>query len=183
MPSEMGFCQFFHGFQPTFHGQTNDFAHAPGDDSAEQKLSWILGRPRPEPCANNSKPKSNSGSNCVPPTPRLATPPSVTSNAPVVLPAIRIPTRCTDFLSRDFRGTHRTWRRILRILPRGHNTFEKPPEVGRLLPTRERGVAHLEPLGSGCRIREGEQRHDDYYHAFTPRAQPRDALARCGQLL
>src|SRR5215470_17320675 len=27
---------------------------------------------------------------------------------------------------------------------------------------REGGVAHLEPLGSGCRIRKGEQRHDDY---------------------
>src|SRR6516165_5352495 len=50
---------------------------------------------------------------------------------------------------------------------------------------REGGVAHLEPLGSGCRIRKGEQRHDDYYHAFIARAraQPRDSLARCGQLL
>src|SRR5262249_18722620 len=50
---------------------------------------------------------------------------------------------------------------------------------------REGGVAHLEPLGSGCRIRKGEQRHDDYYHAFIARAraQPRDGLARCGQLL
>jgi hypothetical protein len=35
---------------------------------------------------------------------------------------------------------------------------------------REGGVAHLEPLGSGCRIRKGEQRHDDYYHAFIARA-------------
>src|SRR6516225_5039205 len=34
--------------------------------------------------------------------------------------------------------------------------------------------AHLEPLRSGCRIRKGEQRHDDYYHAFIARvrAQP-----------
>src|SRR6266516_6438129 len=49
----------------------------------------------------------------------------------------------------------------------------------------EGGVAHLEPLGSGCRIRKGEQRHDDYYHAFIARAraQPQDSLARCGQLL
>ena len=41
------------------------------------------------------------------------------------------------------------------------------------------------PLGSGCRIRKGEQRHDDYYHAFIARAraQPRDGLARCRQLL
>ncbi len=28
------------------------------------------------------------------------------------------------------------------------------------------GVAHLEPLGSGCRFRKGEQRHDESYHAF-----------------
>src|SRR5262245_53870752 len=32
----------------------------------------------------------------------------------------------------------------------------------------------FEPLGSGCRIRKGEQRHDDCYHAFIAhaRAQP-----------
>ena len=36
---------------------------------------------------------------------------------------------------------------------------------------QEGGVAHLEPLGSGCRIRKGEQRHDDCYHAFTVRAR------------
>jgi hypothetical protein len=36
---------------------------------------------------------------------------------------------------------------------------------------RKGGVAHLEPLGSGCRIRKGEQRHDDYYHAFIARAR------------
>jgi len=37
MPSEMGFCQFFHGFQPNFHGRTNDFPHTPIDDSVEHK--------------------------------------------------------------------------------------------------------------------------------------------------
>src|SRR5262249_40223145 len=44
---------------------------------------------------------------------------------------------------------------------------------------REGGVAHLEPLGAGCR--KGEQRHDDYYRAFIARAraQPRDGLASC----
>ena len=36
---------------------------------------------------------------------------------------------------------------------------------------REGGVAHLEPLGSGCRIRNGEQR-DEHYHAFIARAVP-----------
>jgi hypothetical protein len=29
----------------------------------------------------------------------------------------------------------------------------------------------FEPLGSGCRIRKGEQRHDDCYHAFIARAR------------
>src|SRR5260370_25228107 len=54
-----------------------------------------------------------------------------------------------------------------------------------LLKLGKGGVAHLEPLGSGCRIRKGEQRHDNYYHAFIARAraQPQDGLARCGQLL
>src|SRR5262249_871355 len=28
MPSEMGLCQFFHGFQPKFHSRTNDFPRA-----------------------------------------------------------------------------------------------------------------------------------------------------------
>jgi hypothetical protein len=44
---------------------------------------------------------------------------------------------------------------------------------------REGGVAHLEPLGAGCR--KEEQRHDDYYRAFIARAraQPRDGLASC----
>src|SRR5947209_7409457 len=32
------------------------------------------------------------------------------------------------------------------------------------------GVAHLEPLGSGCRIRKGEQRHDEDYHSDTDSA-------------
>jgi Poly-beta-hydroxybutyrate polymerase (PhaC) N-terminus len=27
-----------------------------------------------------------------------------------------------------------------------------------------RGVAHLEPLGSGCRISKGEQGHDEDWH-------------------
>src|SRR5258708_16068110 len=35
-----------------------------------------------------------------------------------------------------------------------------------LLKLGKGGVAHLEPLGSGCRIRKGEQRHGDYYHSF-----------------
>jgi hypothetical protein len=30
----------------------------------------------------------------------------------------------------------------------------------------EGGVSRLEPLGSGCRIRKGEQRHDKHYHDF-----------------
>lgn len=34
-------------------------------------------------------------------------------------------------------------------------------EIGRA------GVARLEPLGSGCRIHCGEQRHDESYHDFT----------------
>ena len=29
----------------------------------------------------------------------------------------------------------------------------------------------FEPLGSGCKIRKGEQRHDDCYHAFIARAR------------
>src|SRR5215831_15267881 len=44
MPSEMGFCQFFHGFQPNLHGRTNDFPHAPIDDSVEHKTFVDIGR-------------------------------------------------------------------------------------------------------------------------------------------
>jgi len=32
-----GVLQFFHVFQPKFHDRTNDFAHAPVDDSVKQK--------------------------------------------------------------------------------------------------------------------------------------------------
>jgi len=46
MPSEMGLCQGFHDFQRKFHGQSNGFNHAPADDSAVQKPSWILGEPK-----------------------------------------------------------------------------------------------------------------------------------------
>jgi hypothetical protein len=44
MPSEMGLCQFFHGFQPKFHSRTNDFPRAPVDDSVEQKTFVDIGR-------------------------------------------------------------------------------------------------------------------------------------------
>jgi hypothetical protein len=44
MPSEMGFRQFFHGFQPKFHGRTNDIPHAPVHDSVEQKTFVDIGR-------------------------------------------------------------------------------------------------------------------------------------------
>jgi hypothetical protein len=44
MPSDVGLCQFFHGFQPKFHGRTNDFPHAPVDDSVEQKTFVDVGR-------------------------------------------------------------------------------------------------------------------------------------------
>jgi hypothetical protein len=41
------------------------------------------------------------------------------------------------------------------------------------------------PLGSGCRFRKGEQRHDEFYHDFIDcaRAKPRGDLAGCGQLI
>jgi hypothetical protein len=50
--------------------------------------------------------------------------------------------------------------------------LDRPPRVlsGNVpidVELRRAGVAHLEPLGSGCRIREGEQRHDESYHDFT----------------
>ena len=43
----------------------------------------------------------------------------------------------------------------------------------------------LSRLGSGCRIREGEQRNDESYHDFTDRAGAwrRSGLVRCGQLI
>src|SRR5262245_63561613 len=44
MPSDVGLCQFFHGFQPKFHGRTNDFLHAPVDDSVEQQTFMDVGR-------------------------------------------------------------------------------------------------------------------------------------------
>jgi len=44
MPSEMGLCQFFQGFQPKFHSRTNDFPRAPVDDSVEQKTFVDIGR-------------------------------------------------------------------------------------------------------------------------------------------
>jgi hypothetical protein len=31
----------------------------------------------------------------------------------------------------------------------------------------EQALPAFEPLGSGCRIREGEQRHDESYHDLT----------------
>jgi hypothetical protein len=39
------------------------------------------------------------------------------------------------------------------------------------LKTAKTALPTLSPLGSGCRIRKGEQRHDDYYHAFIARAR------------
>ena len=44
MPSEMGLCHFFNGFQPKFHSRTNDFPRAPVDDSVEQKTFVEIGR-------------------------------------------------------------------------------------------------------------------------------------------
>jgi hypothetical protein len=45
--------------------------------------------------------------------------------------------------------------------------------------------AGLEPRRSGRRIRKGQRRHDNYYHAFLTcaGAEPQDRLARCEQFI
>jgi hypothetical protein len=46
MPSEMGLCQFFHGFQPKFHSRTNVSHALQSMTQWSKKHSWILGEPK-----------------------------------------------------------------------------------------------------------------------------------------